>query len=138
LADGPLIDACLHDKRYDRQCEDNRGEWLWTIINALEATERLRQPVLESLRVVKTAADAPQLCELAFRYAASGDSEFEHALYDFVERKPIVDEPSIGEGQLLELGGEKALQFIAGIRGTLLSRREWMWDDSAVVRRGIE
>jgi hypothetical protein len=50
LADGPLIDACLHDKRYDRQCEDNRGEWLWTIINALEATERLRQPVLESLR----------------------------------------------------------------------------------------
>ena len=23
-----LLEACLHDQRFDRQCEANRGEWL--------------------------------------------------------------------------------------------------------------
>jgi len=33
LAAEPLLDACLHDQRFDRQCEDNRGQWLWKLIS---------------------------------------------------------------------------------------------------------
>jgi hypothetical protein len=31
LSTGALLEACLHDQRFDRQDEDNRGEWLWKI-----------------------------------------------------------------------------------------------------------
>ncbi|MCA9020355.1 MAG: hypothetical protein KDA74_09455, partial [Planctomycetaceae bacterium] len=34
LTETALREACLQDLRYDRMCEDLRGDWLWEIINA--------------------------------------------------------------------------------------------------------
>ena len=139
LADEPLLDACLHDKRFDMLFEDNRGEWLWNIINAVGAVTRFREPILVALRSVTIERDAYQLCELALHYATTGDREFEAQLYKFVEQRPFAEHyPSIGEGQLFELGGEEALLFIARIRGMLLNGRNWEWDDSAITDRAIE
>ncbi len=138
LADEPLLDACLHDKRYDPQCEDNRGEWLWNIMNSAGAVERLREPILESLRCVTAERDAYQLCELGFHYAKKGDGAFKTSLYEFVEKRSVPDCPWIGEGQLLELGGEGAFQRIAHIRGNALAKRDWDWDDAAVTERAVE
>jgi hypothetical protein len=138
LADQPLLDACLHDKRFDSQCEDNRGEWLWNIMDAAGAVGRFREPILEALRSITTESDAYQLCELAFHFATQGDVAFETALYEFVEKKPVADCPWIGEGQLLELGGETAFPLIARVRGRLLEQRDWKWDDAAVVDRAVE
>lgn len=131
LADDTLLDACLHDKRYDKQCEENRGEWLWGILKIVGVTERFRDLILKAFQGTTTDHDAEQLCQLAFHYAIAGDADFKTQLYNFVERKPIADSPWIGEGQLLELGGEEAFRFIAGVRGKLLENREWDWDDAA-------
>lgn len=138
LADEPLLDACLHDKRFDRQCEDERGEWLWGILGSGGAVQRLRRPILEAVRQVTTERDAYQLCDLASHYAKTGDSEFKTSLYEFVERKPIADCPWIGEETLLELGGEEAFRFIARIRGKLLETRPWDWDIEALIGRAVE
>ena len=138
LTDEPLLEACLHDKRYDMQCEDNRGEWLWGILRSAGAIERFREEIVKSLRHASTERDAGQLSDLAFRYAKAGDDEFKTQLYEFVERKPVPDCPWIGEGQLLELDGEEAFRFIVRIRGKLLEGREWDWDNSAIVDRAIE
>lgn len=138
LADEPLLDACLHDMRFDVQCEDERGEWLWGILGSVGAVKRCRGPILEAVRHVTTERDAYQLCDLAFQYAKTGDSEFKASLYSFVERKPVADCPWIGEGTLLELGGEEAFRFIARIRGKLLETRPWDWDNEAIIGRGVE
>jgi hypothetical protein len=138
LAEDLLLDACVHDQRYDAQCEDNRGQWLWEILNSRGLTARFRAPILDALRCVSTGSDAEQICELVFQYAARGDNECRSQLHEFVERRPIEDSPWIGERQLLELGGADAFRFIARVRGKSLEAREWDWDDGGITDEAIE
>ena len=139
LIDEVLLEACLHDQRYDIQCEGNRGKWLWDLLNATGTIKRFRQPLLDAMRHLSEERDAYQLCQLAMRYGKTGDDEFKDQLYDFVERRPFAHiYPSIGEEELIELGGEKAFLFIARIRGRLLESRDWEWDDRTVVEHAIE
>lgn len=138
LADDAVLDACLNDKRFDMQCEDNRGEWLWGIVTTIGAVERFRGSILNALQTVTADSDAYQLCELGLHYAKNGCDEFKTQLYEFVERRPGSSSPWIGEGQLIELDGEEAFKLITQIRGNLLNAREWEWDDTAVVDRAIE
>ena len=139
LADEPLLDACLHDKRYDGQCEENRGDWLWGILNATGADDRFRAEILQSLRLVTTERDAEQLSQLALRYAKAGNDDFKTQLYESSwSGNPLPDSPWVGEGQLLSLDGVEAFRFIVRIRGKLLKRREWDWDNSAIVDHAIE
>lgn len=133
-----LRDACLHDQRFDMQIEENRGAWLWEAMTSLGFVQRFRGALLDALRSVAVERDAYQLCELALHYSLAGDSEFEAQLYEFVKQKPIDDCPWIGEGQLLQLGGDEAFMFIARVRGRLLESQPWDWDLSALVDRAIE
>jgi hypothetical protein len=138
LAAEPLLDACQHDQRFDRQCEDNRGEWLWKLISVTGSQFRFRDPLLNSLRTVDDVQDAYQLCDLALHFARSGDNAFRQQLYEFVRQRQIPDSPEIGEGQLLSLGGEEAFLFIARLRGHHLATAAWEWHDGAVINAAIE
>jgi len=138
LAAEPLLDACLHDQRFDRQCEDNRGQWLWKLISLTGSASAFRDPLFNALRTVNDERDAYQLCDLALHFARSGDDTFRQQLYEFVRQRQIPDSPSIGEGQLLSLGGEEAFLFIARLRGHNLATAAWEWDDEAVIDAAIE
>ena len=37
LQDGPLLEACLADQRFDLQVEGPRGDWLWRMVCAIES-----------------------------------------------------------------------------------------------------
>ena len=37
-----LLNACLHDLRYDRQCEEARGPWLWQMMEAVGVADEFR------------------------------------------------------------------------------------------------
>ncbi len=138
LAAEPLLDACLHDQRFDRQFEDNRGEWLWKLISLTGSALQFRDPLFNALRTVNDERDAYQLCDLALHFARSGDSAFRQQLYEFVGQRQIPDSPEIGEGQLLSLGGEEAFLFIARLRGHHLATAAWEWHDEAVIDAAIE
>lgn len=133
-----LLHACLHDQRYDPEFEDNRGEWLWKLMQLSGRVSRFRDPVLNYFRAVATEQDACQLCELALHFAKSGDSAFRQSLFDFVGERRFPDSPQIGEGQLISLGGAETLRFILRLRGRRLIDRAWDWDDEAVVDRALE
>lgn len=137
LAAEPLLNACLHDQRFDTQCEDHRGEWLWKIIAHSGAAQQIRDPVLSGLRDA-SERDAFQLCELALHFARSGDEDFRKQLYDFVKRRQFPGSPGIGERQLLSLDGEEAFRFLARLRGQALETQSWEWDDEAVIRDAID
>ena len=49
LEDGPLLEACLRDRRFDTQVEQSRGDWLWEMIRAVDAADRFRVPILHAL-----------------------------------------------------------------------------------------
>ena len=72
LHDEPLLEACLQDQRFDVQCEDPRGNWLWQIVRAVGATQRFRVPILHALHELSDERSANQLCELGRCYAETG------------------------------------------------------------------
>lgn len=137
LVDESLLAACLRDQRFDKQVEDSRGSWLWQIMQAAGA-DRFRVPILHELYSLPDDRSVEQLCELARQYAATGDEAFRTRLYEIAEQKPVADSPWLGEEELIELDGETAFLFAAGVRGRQLADRDWEWDDDSLVAHAIE
>ncbi len=138
LDDEPLIEACLQDRRFDRQIEPTRGDWLWQMVQAVGATERFRTPLLYALYELSEDCNAKQLCELARCYAKRGDESFRTLLYQIVEQKPVAESPWLGEDEIVALDGAAGFAFAATIRGRALATRGWDWDDEWFVKDAIE
>jgi len=129
LADEPLLEACLEDMRYDTQCEGSRGNWLWDLMQVIEAKDRFRAPLFKALQELADERSADQLCQLAGHYTKDGDEPFRTRLYEIVEEKPISHSDWIGEDEIIQLDGEQAFLFAARVRGERLANIEWEWDD---------
>jgi hypothetical protein len=138
LDDGPLLEVCLHDQRFDGQVEDSRGDWLWKMVQVVGAAERFRVPILHALYGLSDDSSATQLCELARCYAKRGDETFRSQLYDMVGKKPFQYIPWLGEEEIIELDGEQGLLFAAQVRGQLLANRGWEYDDENSIRIAVE
>lgn len=138
LDEGVLLDACLHDMRYDHQCEESRGTWLWQIIQVLHSETRFRSAILEVMQNLTDVYQTEQLCQLAFHYASFGDEAFRSQLYQIVEVRPFDDLPWLVDWPILQLDGEEGFLFAARIRGRQLEKREWEWDDSALMNEAFE
>jgi hypothetical protein len=138
LDEGTLLEACLRDQRFDVQVESSRGDWLWQMIRAVGATERFRVPILHALYDLSDECGAAQLCELARRYAETGDEGFRTRLYEIVEQKPFADRPWLGEEEVVGLDGEQGFLFAARVRGRLLADRPWEWDDGSLTDLATE
>lgn len=138
LDHGLLLQACLHDQRHDMEVEDYRGSWLWRLVQAAGAEDRLRAPLLEELRKLPDERSAYQLCKLACFFAASGEDEFRRRLYEIVEQRPVPDAACLGEKEILRLDGEDAFMFAAGVRGRRLESRDWDWDDGNLIYDAVE
>ncbi len=138
LAADLLFDACLNDWRHDRQCEDNRGPWLWELMNSLGCVDQFRLPILGKLSQVEEEGIAAQLCDLIYRYAIEGDTECRDRLWTFVRNGSVAEAPWVGVGYLLWLDGSEAFEMIARTHGEALQQRDWQWHDTAFVDKGVE
>jgi len=137
LAEEPLLEACLEDMRYDTQCEDSRGDWLWGLMQAVGAKERFREPLFQAFQELSDDRSADQLCQLAGHYAEDGDKPFRSRLYEIVETKPISHSPWLGEDEILQLDGEQAFLFAARVRGERLTEIEGEWDDGSLTHHAV-
>lgn len=137
LDEGVLLDACLHNKRYDRGFNEVRGHWLWPIMQAIRAEDRFRPAIFEALNDLPEN-DALQLCELGFHYAEQGDERFRSRLYQIVQEKPLSDTQYLGEEEIIRLDGEQAFLLAVRIRGTQLVDRDWDWHDSVLMDKAVE
>ncbi len=59
LKDEPLLEACLRDQRFDTQCEDSRGNWLWRMVGVVGAMPRFRVPILHALHELSDERQRP-------------------------------------------------------------------------------
>ncbi|MFK7777069.1 MAG: hypothetical protein QM501_02950 [Gimesia sp.] len=138
LDEALLLEACLHDQRYDPQFEDTRAGWLWQLIRQIEAKDHFREPILYALQNETDGWNASQLCEFAFYYAEAGDETFRNTIYHFVEQKPFEENVSLGEKEIIRLDGEQGFLFAARVRGERLETTEWDWDDEYFVSNAME
>lgn len=138
LDEGPLLESCLCDQRYDKQFEDLRGDWLWDIVTTVGAQDRFRVPILHALHNETDGWNASQLYEFARLYAAAGDETFRNQLYEIVKQKPFEDNCSLGEEALLKLDGAQGFLFATRVRGQRLATIEWDWGDEYLVMKAIQ
>ena len=86
-----LLEACLRDVAIDAQCEGNRGEWLYSIIELTKDVGFYRDPVLRALADLHPDRDttwtASQLFAIAANFAEDGYSEARQIIYEVFDRQ---------------------------------------------------
>ncbi len=138
LEDGPLLEACLQDLRYDSQIDGPRAHWLWTMVRASGAADRFRAPILQAFNGMPDERDLHQLCAIAAHYALTGDESFRRRLYEIVEQRPYLDRSWLGEEEIMQLDGEAAFAFAARVRGQRLIEGDSEWDHDGLVREAVD
>lgn len=114
-----LIDALLHDRQYDPECEWGRSAWLLDMIARDPIGERVVDVVVPCLgEPTENFWDATQRCAVAQLLAARGRADASTALYQCLRiRKDCSD--VIGPSEIIELDGADGLLRVASFLGSL-------------------
>ena len=118
-----VLDACLHNLSYDRQCESSRARWLLCFFNDTLYYDAFRASLINALDIEKESYDLYQICDLLKEMAVCGDRIAKQALGRYVKRQ--VRQPSsddIGMDEWIELEGVKGLLVLARLFGRRLQK----------------
>ena len=123
-----FLDACVHCKAYDTQCEGFRTDWLFGMIELTGELDYYRGKILEAIPASRDADsyDFWQLYYLAKEYAIRGDAECRTVLYR--EFDLLVDDNNIGGADtLVELDGIPGLLHVLEIAGRRIQNGGDLW-----------
>ena len=121
-----IVDACLHDKTFDPQCEGNRTPWMIEIMDAASLEDAVCKTLVETLSADTSGEsfwDTNHLCRLAMTFAHRGHSAARSALYHAL-RKNDDSADLIAAEEIIELDGADGLLFVSERIG------EWLAADS--------
>ena len=119
-----IVDACVHNKAFDPQCETGRAEWM---LQLCEAAGMSAQTVVAQLRVGLTRPadsgafwDLTQLCEVAAILASRGDSDARRLVYDAFRGSEDSND-LIGCREIISIDGGDGLLFVVQTLGVRLA-----------------
>ncbi len=119
-----VLESCLKNPAYDRQCEGSRAAWLFRMFQDSEDYERFSAAILSALSSLPSEADSydlEHLCELAALMAKAGDEATASALRSRVLGQPLNWPHSLyGCQPLVALDGVPAVIALARRFGQLL------------------
>ena len=116
-----LLDACIHNKVYDTQCEENRAKWLFEMFKDSKEYVSFRNVLLKALESEEKGADLYLLCDLVKEIAKSGDTQAKKILKKCVlnfSQSP--DKDGLGAEDLVEIYGDSAVLELSRIYGKRL------------------
>lgn len=119
-----VLESCLKNPAYDRQCEGSRAAWLFRMFQDSEDYDRFSAAILSELSSLPSEADSydlEHLCELAALMAKAGDEAAATALRSRVLAQPLNWPHSLyGCQPLVALDGVPAVVALARRFGQLL------------------
>lgn len=119
-----VLESCLKNPAYDRQCEGSRAAWLFQMYKDSEDYGRFSAAILSALSSLPSEADSydlEHLCELAALMAKAGDEAAATALRSRVLAQPLNWPHSpYGCQPLVALDGVPAVVALARRFGQLL------------------
>lgn len=121
-----ILDACLHNRAYDPQCEGPRADWMMQIVEAADLQGSAAQAIEAGLsRPLDDRGfwDATHMCQMARLLARRGYSAARRALYGAL-RKSSTSLDLIGADEIIQLDGTDGLLFVADALGS------WLEEDS--------
>jgi len=109
-----ILDACLHDTVYDRQCEGSRAPYLFDVITATgEPDYYLDHLLAASAPDALDGDDGAQVVAILGQFAARGDSEARTRLYSVFDANAATERPD-GATEIVEVDGVVGLLAIVG------------------------
>lgn len=119
-----VLESCLKNPAYDRQCEGSRAAWLFRMFQDAEDYDLFSAAILSALSSLPSDADCydlEHLCELAALMAKAGDEAAASALRSRVLAQPVKWPYSLyGCQPLVVLDGVSAVIALARRFGQLL------------------
>ncbi len=121
-----ILDACFEDKRYDSQCEPDRGAWLAALLKLGDLTNEFLRRVrtMQPLPSARNFWDSSQLCGILLALAAERSEDARTLLYSQFRRADDCANIFALE-EIIELDGTQGLLFVAERLG------EWAADHRA-------
>lgn len=108
-----VLEACLKNQAYDRQCESSRALWLYGMFKGSQEYARFSSAIRSALEVETEHYDLDQLCELCALMAKDGDEAAGTALRTRVLGQPFAGWDTFGCHTLIALDGLSAIVELA-------------------------
>ncbi|MDP5240459.1 hypothetical protein Q9Q94_13025 [Uliginosibacterium sp. 31-16] len=116
-----VLDACLSNPVFDRQCESSRAPWLFRLFCEAPEYAWLSSKILEALKTPSDDHDIEHLCELAALMGKKGDAAAAAALREKVLGQTFTtDDDQYGCHALILLDGQEVAIEIARRFGALV------------------
>jgi hypothetical protein len=123
-----LLQACLYNPIYDRQCEGSRATYLYELVQLTALSDWFRQQVLDALSDPDHDMDLDQLFDFALIYARAGDGAARRVLYEQAGEQASISETT-GAYQLIDLDRVAGFLFVANRLGEAMQSDHELWDD---------
>jgi hypothetical protein len=128
-----LLQACLYNPTYDRQCEGSRAAYFYQFIQLTNQSQWFRQQLLDALADPDDEMDIDQLFDFALIFARTGDVVARRMLYEQAGEQASCGDTS-GAYQLIDLDGLTGFLFIANRFGEAMQSNHTLWDDDHLLR----
>lgn len=128
-----LLDACLHDRAIDPECDGDRSAWLVDIMDAAGEFEWLAPQIVGGIPALEDLWDVEQALDLAVRFAQRGVAGAREAVYAEFDRQRF-NEDCLGGLQLVALDGISGLLHVAQRIGRRSAEQEYYIDDHVADR----
>lgn len=123
-----LLEACLNNWVYDNQCESDRADWLFSIIEMTEKQKEYEEKILNNLPFIEDYWNAEQILNLLKEFARRGSLRSRQSIYKFFDESPF-QESDIGGIQIIDLDGIQGFIHIAEKIGFRLKVDKEYWED---------
>jgi hypothetical protein len=117
-----ILDACVHNRSYDPQCENDRASWLDDLLVAGRIEQQVLPLLIAAVSRPAEASDRDTLhaCGVAGRLAARGHAPAREALYAAFRLDPERTSP-FGTEEIIAVDGPAGLVFVADAIGAALA-----------------
>lgn len=129
-----IIKGALNIFAYDGQCEGNRAQYIFDIIDISKQKTKIRKAILKGLAIENDDTwNLTHLFALTKLYADKGDTEARRAIYDRFLHNPIFGSDWVGYSEILELDGFDGLLYISEKFGRYLELNPDDWQDDSII-----
>ncbi|MGB6294874.1 MAG: hypothetical protein WBF90_01665 [Rivularia sp. (in: cyanobacteria)] len=132
-----ILYCCLHNPSYDAQCEEQRAEWLISLIDLTENQDFYFSRIIDALMPSTDFWDTYQLFQLCGILAKRNFQTAKTVIYQKFNLQEF-NESFLGSYEIIDLDGLAGLRYVIQRLGKRLTEEEDYWDDGDVVDYAYE
>lgn len=132
-----ILYCCLHNPSYDAQCEEQRAEWLISLIDLTENQDFYFSRIIDALMPSTDCWDTYQLFQLCGILAKRNFQAAKTVIYQKFDLQEF-NESWLGGYEIIDLDGLTGLRYFIQRLGKRFTEEEDYWDDGEILDYAYE